>query len=89
VVNRIVMALGMALVFAAPAAAANCDEDTLETVSDDGDILTMQSGRVYQVNSADTVDTQWWLSAEDVLICNGVMINKDESGEKASVTLLH
>jgi hypothetical protein len=44
---------------------------------------------VYQVDGGDTVDTRLWLSAEDVLICDDVMINKDEQGEKASVTLLH
>ena len=51
------------------AASATCAEDSLETVSDDGDILIMQSGHVYQVDSGDTVDTRLWLSAEDVLIC--------------------
>jgi hypothetical protein len=49
----------------------------------------MQSGRVYKVDSVDSVDTQLWLSGDDVLICGDVVINKDEQGEKASVTLLH
>jgi hypothetical protein len=49
----------------------------------------MQSGHVYKVDSVDSVDTQLWLSGDDVLICGDMMINKDEQGEKASVTLLH
>ena len=48
----------------------------------------MLSGRVYRVDSGDTVDMQLWLSTEDVLVCGGEMINKDEHGEKASVTLI-
>ena len=68
---------------------ASCDEDSLETVSDDGDVLVTQSGHVYQVDGADTVDTRLWSSCDDVLICGDEMINKDERGEKASVTLLH
>ena len=67
-------------------AQASCEEDTLDEVASDGDILVMQSGRVYRVNSGDTLDTQLWLSYEDVLICDGEMINKDERGEKASIT---
>lgn len=71
---------------ATPAAAhAACDEDTLETVSDGGETLVMQSGHVYRVNGGDTVDTQLWLAAEDVLVCDGdEIINKEENGEKAS-----
>ena len=52
----------------------------------------MQSGHVYKVDSVDSVDSmdaQLWLSGDDVLICGDMMINKDEQGEKASVTLLH
>ncbi|WP_146030305.1 hypothetical protein [Methylocella silvestris] len=76
-----------AVAFAAPAFAA-CDEDTLETVSDGGEILVMQSGHVYQVEGGVTVDTRLWLPAEDVLICGDEIIYKDEDGERASVTLL-
>ena len=86
-INRTVAVAAAALAFAAPALAA-CDEDSLETVSGDGDILIMQSGHIYRVGSGDTVDTQLWVSGDDVLICDDEMINKDERGEKASVTLL-
>ena len=73
------------MAFTAPAL-AGCIDDSLKIVADDGGILIMQSGHVYKVDGADTVDTQLWLSADGVLICGGVMINKDEDGEKASVT---
>jgi hypothetical protein len=84
--KKIILALCL---LATPAWAA-CDEDTLETVSDGGDTLVLQSGHVYRVNGGDTVDTQLWTATDDVLVCDSdEIIDKDSNGEKASVTLLH
>jgi hypothetical protein len=72
-----------------PTNAATCEEDTLETVSDGGDILIMLSGAVYQVQSGGEVDSQSWLPTEDVIICGSdTIINKDENGERVDVTRL-
>jgi hypothetical protein len=80
----------IALCLCTTPAFASCDEDTLQTVSDGGEVLVMQSGHTYKVLGGDTVDTQLWLALDDVLVCDDdQVINKDESGEKASVTLLH
>lgn len=70
-----------------------CDEDTIDSVSGDGAIITMLSGHVYQVDGADQVDTSVWLSTEDVVICfDGAnrykIVNKEENGETAEAELL-
>lgn len=70
-----------------PAAAA-CDDDMISSVSSDGSIIIMISGAVYQVDAADTVDSILWLAADDVLICDGTIINTDEDGEKVDATRL-
>jgi len=37
--------------------------------SDDGSILVMMSGAVYEVLPGDNIDSALWLPPEDVLIC--------------------
>jgi hypothetical protein len=69
-------------------ARAACEDDTLESVSDGGEILIMISGEVFQVNPIDQVDTALWLAADDVLICDDIIVNTDENGEKISATRL-
>lgn len=60
---------------------AGCDEDSIETVGDDGAILVMLSGTVYRVADYDTVTSSLWLATEDVLICGSRIVNKDDEGE--------
>jgi len=45
---------------------------------------------VFRVDPADQVDTALWLTAEDVLICDGgtELVNVDENGEHAAVVRL-
>jgi hypothetical protein len=78
------------LALSTPAFAQSCDDDSIESVSDDGAIVTMISGAVFQVSQADQVDTALWLPADDILTCNGdtELINTDEDGERASVARL-
>ena len=76
------------LLLIAPACAQSCDDDSIDTVSSDGEIIKMFSGAVFRVAPSDQLDTALWLPAEDVLICNDntEIINTDESGERASVS---
>jgi hypothetical protein len=46
--------------------AKTCWDDSIESVSDDGDIVKMLSGSVWEIDDADQVDSQLWLPAEDV-----------------------
>jgi hypothetical protein len=76
------------------AEARKCIDDTLETVSNNGDILIMMSGSVYQVLPGDDIDSALWLPSADVLICEAPLlvrgryvmiydiINTEEQGEK-------
>lgn len=65
--------------YAAPS--SDCNEDSIQTVGDDGAILEMLSGVVYRVADYDTSTSSIWLTADDVLICGGRVVNKDENGE--------
>jgi hypothetical protein len=82
------------------AAAKNCEDDSLQEVSDSGEILMMMSGAVYQVLGGGEVDSALWLPVDDVLICSSVVvvkgqnyvmyeiINRDENGEKVDALRL-
>ena len=80
--------------------AKNCDDDSIQEVSESGEIVIMISGHVYEVLAGDTVDAALWLPADDVLICETTLIykgkayllyeiiNPDESGEKVAARKL-
>jgi hypothetical protein len=44
------------------AMAWSCDDDSIDTVSDDGAIVTMNSGAVFRVESSGRSDTAFWHS---------------------------
>ncbi|MGC2456466.1 MAG: hypothetical protein WA435_00525 [Gallionellaceae bacterium] len=86
--SKVILMVFLAII-SSSAVAEDCEEDSIQTVSSDGSVLIMLSGAVYQVDESDQVDTQLWLAADDVLICDDEeIINKDESAEKASVKRL-
>jgi hypothetical protein len=74
-------------------------DDTVQSKTDDGSILVMMSGAVYEVLPGDNIDSALWLAPEDVLICEAPIsyqgrtvmtydiINTDE-GEKVGAQRL-
>jgi hypothetical protein len=78
--------------------AKTCEDDSIEEVAGDGAILTMLSGSIWKVDEVDRVDSDLWLTAEDVLICDEpltyqgktyplyTIIDKDEEGEEVHAT---
>lgn len=85
--KRIALGLVVVVVLAVPGAhlwASGCDEEDIDTVSDDGEIIELTDGSVWR--SLDPATSATWLASETVLVCNDdVMINKDENGEKIDV----
>lgn len=65
------MAASLALAWSAPMAfaASGCDDDTLQSKADDGSILVMTSGAVYEVLAGDEIDASLWLPVSDMMIC--------------------
>lgn len=69
-----------------PAFAA-CDEDTIQTVSRDGDLIVLQSGASYDVDESDQSTASEWSENQDVLVCHGnKIVNMDENGESVDVS---
>jgi hypothetical protein len=58
---------------------------SIESVEGDGKVIKLDDGSMWEVDDVDTVDTALWLAADDVVLCGGKIINKDEN-ESADVT---
>ncbi|MEM5871920.1 MAG: hypothetical protein QW051_03540 [Candidatus Aenigmatarchaeota archaeon] len=66
----------------------DCDEKHwIRYKSDDGSIIILEDGSVWEVNPIDRIYSILWLPTDDVIICNGKMINLD-NGEKVNVKKL-
>jgi hypothetical protein len=82
---RIAIVLVAVMVLASPSWAA-CDEDTIETISSDGDLILLSNGQSYDVLPGHDVTASLWNEGDDVLVCGDTIIHKDD-GEQVDVTL--
>jgi hypothetical protein len=88
-----------ALLWSVTVYATDCDDDTIRSVSNDGEIIVTNSGHVYDVMAGDEIDSALWLPISDILVCEHVVryqgrlvayyeiINTDE-GEKVGALKL-
>jgi hypothetical protein len=71
-----------------PKQLSNCESGHwISDITDGGEIIVLEDGSIWQVDSIDTIDSGLWLSTEEITICDDVMINTD-NGEKVGVTRL-
>jgi hypothetical protein len=72
----------------APVERGECDsEHWIDSVSDDGSIIKLEDGSIWEVDPVDTVDSMLWLPVTEVIICDDRMINTDDN-ETVRVTRL-
>ena len=96
-----VVVLMIGAIFATGIAHATCEDDSVDSVSDDGEILKTLSGHVFEVMAGDSIDSALWLTTEDLLICPQPpiqfqgksvviykIINTDSNNEKVDATKL-
>jgi hypothetical protein len=55
----------------------------LQSVTDDGEIIKLGDGSVWEVLDGDAVDSMLWLPTENIVVCGGHLINTDNN-EKVS-----
>ncbi len=51
----------------------------VDSVSDDGEIVKLEDGSVWEVDVGDTVDSMLWLPTTDVLACPHKLINTEDN----------
>jgi hypothetical protein len=71
--------------FVYPAAAqGECDANHwIEAVMNDGSVVKLEDGSLWQVDSIDTITSSLWLPATDIVVCDDKLINT-EDGETVS-----
>jgi hypothetical protein len=64
------------------------DGHSIDSVSADGEVIILENGSVWGVDSINTVKSSLWLPASSILICDGRLVNTDDdevvSAEKIS-----
>jgi hypothetical protein len=64
----------------------------IKSKNDDGDIITLEDGSIWQVDPMDRVDTAVWLPITNITVLESedgyLLINTDDD-EKANAQLLH
>jgi hypothetical protein len=80
------VAVLLTLSFAMPARAA-CDKDTIDTISEDGDLIVVSSGISYDVHEDDQSTAASWQEGDDVLVCGHTMIDKNQGSQKVHVSV--
>ena len=51
----------------------------IDSVSNDGEIVKLEDGSIWKVDSIDTIDSSLWLPITDIVVCNGKLINTDDN----------
>jgi len=59
----------------------------IDTVSDDGKIIKLEDGSIWEVDDVDTVTTSLWLPTTEIVECDDKLINTDD-GESVSARRL-
>ena len=80
-------ATGVVIAATAVAAAARepCDEDSIETIAEDGDLIVLASGAKIDVAGEDQPTAALWREGDDVLVCGRTVIDKDQGNERIRV----
>jgi hypothetical protein len=78
--------LAATILFCSAIAFAACDEDTIDTISPDGDLIVLTSGASYDVDPGDQTTAALWQEGDEVLICGDTIVDKDQGGERVEVT---
>jgi len=72
----------------ATGASEDCDSGHwVNSVIDDGAIVTLEDESVWQIDSLDRIDTALWLPTTDIIACSDKLINTEDS-EKAGARRL-
>jgi hypothetical protein len=51
----------------------------LDSVSNDGQIVKLEDGSIWEVDAVDAIDSALWLPTTDIIICNDKLINTDDN----------
>ena len=60
--------------------ASDCDDGHwVDSVSDDGTIVKLEDGSVWEIDSVDAIDSALWLPTTEIIACDDKLINTDDN----------
>ena len=72
----------------APSASSGCEGGySIDTVTDDGHIIKLDDGSIWEVDPVDWITSSLWLPASDIVACNHKLVNTDEGESVEAVRL--
>jgi hypothetical protein len=51
----------------------------IDSVTDDGEIIKLEDGSVWEVAASDAVTSMTWVPSDNIIICNDQLINSDDN----------
>jgi hypothetical protein len=58
----------------------SCDSGhSVDAVLDDGHLVKLEDGSLWEVDAADQIDTALWLPMSEITVCVGKLINTDDN----------
>ena len=54
-------------------------EHWVESVSDNGQIIKLEDGSIWEVDAGDAIDSALWLPTTDIVACDDKLINTDDN----------
>jgi hypothetical protein len=87
--HGVMLAAAFALAAFSVTASAGCEDGHwIKSVSSDGEIVVLEDGSVWQVDSADAIDSALWLPITNIVACDDKLINTDD-GETVEAVRIH
>jgi hypothetical protein len=77
-IGRMLTAALTLAVFSAPAFAGCENGHWVKSVSSNGEIVILEDGSVWQVDSVDAIDSALWLPTTNIVACDDKLVNTDD-----------
>lgn len=68
------------VIFIIPYSSSGCESGHwVESVSNDGQIVKLEDGSIWEVDAIDRIDSILWLPTTDIIACDDKLINTDDN----------
>ena len=79
-VSALLVAAGITMLPSLSTAQSRCEDGHwIEAVLDDGRLIKLEDGSLWQVDPIDRVTSSIWLPISDIIICGNRLINEDDN----------
>jgi hypothetical protein len=59
----------------------------IESVSDDGQLVKLEDGSIWEVDTVDAIDSALWLPTTEIVVCDDKLINTDDNETVSAIRI--